>query len=92
MLPPKDLANLPEPVVALWSEAETAILQDMARRISTYDFWIPAADHQHEKLLESGRMQSEILAELSKLTRRSEQELREMMADAGSRCRRADIA
>lgn len=91
MLTPRALAGLPEPILALWSEAERLILQDMARRISKYDFWIPAVDHQHEKLLEAGRMQAQILAELSKLTRRTEQQLREMMADAGSRCLRADI-
>lgn len=91
MLTPKELAALPAPVLELWAEAEQAILADMARRISTYDYWIPAADHQNLKLLESGRLQDEILRVLSVTTKRSEEELRQMMVDAGSRCLKSDI-
>lgn len=91
MLPPEYLAELPETILRLWREAELAILRDMARRISTYDYWIPAADYQNEKLLEAGRTQAEILAVLAKTTKKSEAELREMMVDAGSRCLRNDV-
>ena len=91
MLPPEYLAELPETILKLWREAELAILRDMARRISTYDYWIPAADYQNEKLLEAGRTQAEILAVLAKTTKQSEAELREMMVDAGSRCLRNDV-
>ena len=91
MLPPEYLAELPETILKLWREAELAILRDMARRISTYDYWIPAADYQNEKLLEAGRTQAEILAVLAKTTKKSEAELREMMVDAGSRCLRNDV-
>lgn len=92
MLPPEYLAGLPDPILELWKEAELAVLKDMARRISTYDFWIPAADFQNEKLLEAGRTQEEILAVLAKTTERSVQELREMMVEAGSRSLRDDVA
>lgn len=91
MLPPEYLAELPETILKLWREAELEILRDMARRISTYDYWIPAADYQNEKLLEAGRTQAEILAVLAKTTKKSEAELREMMVDAGSRCLRNDV-
>lgn len=63
----------------------------MARRISTYDFFIPAALYQNERLLATGRTQEEILAVLSKLTKRSEAELRKMMAEACSRCLLDDV-
>ncbi len=92
MLDPEYLANLPEAILRLWREAELEILKDMARRISEYDFWIPAADYQNERLLASGRTQEEILAVLSKAVRKSEPELRQMMIEAGSRCLREDAA
>jgi hypothetical protein len=92
MLDPEYLAQLPEAILKLWRQAEVSILKDMARRISTYDYYIPAADHQHERLLAAGRTNREILTTLSGLTRRSEQELRDMMVEAGSRCLRGDIA
>ena len=86
MLTPEYLASLPEPILRLWEEAEREILRDMARRIATYDYWIPAADYQNERLLASGRTQEEILAVLSKTVQKSEAELRKMMVEAGSRC------
>ena len=86
MLDPSYLANLPEPILRLWREAEQRILADMARRISTYDYWIPAADHQSAMLRIAGRTQEEILAALAPVVRKSEAELRQMMIEAGSRC------
>ena len=86
MLDPEYLAQLPEPILRLWRKAEQQILADMARRISTYDYWIPAADHQSARLRIAGRTQDEILAALAPVTRRSEAELRQMMIEAGSRC------
>ena len=91
MLDPEYLAQLPEPILQLWREGERKILADMARRISTYDFWIPAADYQAERLQIAGRTREEILAALAPITRKSEDELREMMIEAGSRCLRGDI-
>lgn len=92
MLDPEYLAGLPEAVLRLWREAELEILKDMARRISEYDFWIPAADYQNERLLAAGRTQTEILSVLARATKRSEPELRQMMIEAGSRCLREDAA
>lgn len=92
MLDPEYLANLPEAILRLWREAELEILKDMARRISEYDFWIPAADYQNERLLAAGRTQTEILSVLARATKRSEPELRQMMIEAGSRCLREDAA
>ena len=86
MLDPEYLAQLPEPILRLWRKAEQQILADMARRISTYDYWIPAADHQAARLRVAGHTQEDILAALAPITRKSEAELRQMMIDAGSRC------
>lgn len=43
MLKPKYLEQLPAIMVELYSQVEQDILADMARRLSTYDYWIPAA-------------------------------------------------
>lgn len=91
MLDPEYLANLPEPILQLWREGERRILADMARRIKTYDYWIPAADHQAEMLQIAGRSRMEILAALSPVTEKSVDELQDMMTEAGSRCLRSDI-
>lgn len=92
MLTPEYLAGLPEPILRLWEEAEREILRDMARRISTYDYWIPAADYQAERLITAGHTRDEILAVLAKTTKKTEKELRHMMTEAGSRCLREDAA
>lgn len=54
MLTPKWLAGCADSIVTLYAEAESSILDDMARRISTYDFYIPAAQYQEEKLAMMG--------------------------------------
>ena len=84
MLRPEYLEELPDEILELFSEAEQEILADMARRISAYDFWIPAADHQNRVLREAGIMQEDILTVLSATTRKSEEELRDLMQRAGS--------
>lgn len=91
MLTPEYLAGLPEPILRLWEEAEREILRDMARRIATYDYWIPAADYQAERLIAAGHTRDEILAVLAKTTKKTEKELRQMMTEAGSRCLREDV-
>ena len=50
MLTPEFLHEAPEGLLELYRETEEAILADMARRISTYDFYIPAAQWQKRKL------------------------------------------
>ena len=90
MLPPEYLSDLPESILALYSEAEDSILRDMARRIAAYNYWIPAADYQAEKLLEAGRTQKEILQTLASLTGRTQEELKRMMREAGARSLQSD--
>lgn len=90
MLRPEYLEGLPNEILELFAEAEREILADMARRISTYDFWIPAADYQNEKLREAGVLQNDIIKALSHTTRKSEEELRIMMKEAGSMALHSD--
>lgn len=83
MLTPEFLHEAPEGLLELYRETEEAILADMARRISTYDFYIPAAQWQKRKLEAMGMMESEINRRLSQLTGRSLEEIKELMKEAG---------
>lgn len=83
MLTPKQLDDLPDPLVELYAQAEADILADMARRISTYNFFIPAAQWQYEKLKEMGAVEAAILRRLSELTGRTQKEMESLMKQAG---------
>lgn len=82
MLRPEYLAGLPARLVNLYAVAEESILADMARRINTYDFYIPAAQHQHQRLKAMGLEEAEIEERLSALTGKSQEELRRLMEQA----------
>ena len=90
MLSPKYLEDLPEAILELYGQAEMDILADMARRISTYDYWIPAADWQAQKLVEAGVVKDDIIEIMSKLTGKSQAELRRLMQEAGSKTLESD--
>lgn len=82
---PRYLEGAPDAMVELYSEVEADIMADMARRISKYDFIIPAAEHQLRVLEEMGAEQAYILRKLAELTGRSEEELRQLFEAAGAR-------
>ena len=92
MLTPEYLEDLPEEILQLYYKAEQEILADMARRVSTYDYWIPAAEYQRKKLHEAGVLQEDILKSLSGLTGKSEAELKQLMQEAGTKALRSDTA
>ena len=54
MLTPEYLAAAPDTLVQLYSAAELDILCNIARRISRYDFFIPAAAWQVRKVRAMG--------------------------------------
>lgn len=83
-LDPKLLDSLPNTLVDLYGVVEIDILEDMARRISTYDYFIPAALHQNQKLQELGMMQEEIIARLSALTGQTQAEIVELLSEASA--------
>ena len=83
MLKPGYLDALPDAMVELYAQVEADILADMARRISTYDYYIPAAQWQHVKAQELGLMHDEIIKQMSQATGKSQSELRKMFSDAG---------
>lgn len=90
-LDPKYLESLPDTLVDMYGLVEMDILQDMARRISTYDYFIPAAQHQNQKLQELGMVQSEIIAKLSALTGQSQAEIIALLSEASAQAVADDI-
>lgn len=83
MLKPKYIEQLPNHMIELYSQAEMDILADMARRISTYDYFIPAAEWQYKKLIELGNFHSFIMEALSSMTGLTRQEIERLMEEAG---------
>lgn len=92
MLSPKWLARCTAPIAELYAQAESSILDDMARRISTYDFYIPAAQYQEEKLAMMGMTRQEIITELSKRTGKTRQEIQTVMEAGAEETRNSDGA
>lgn len=83
MLTPEYLERCPDRIVELWTQAESDILADMARKINSYDYFSSAVDWQAQKLKEMGLMNEEILRRLSALTGRTVEELKRLMNEAG---------
>lgn len=90
MLKPEYIQKLPENMVKLYAQAEADILADMARRISQYDYWIPAVEHQAKMLEEAGMVREEILARLKTLTKKTDDELVSLMKEAGGTALKSD--
>lgn len=82
-LSPQYLDSLPNTLVDMYSLVEIDILEDMARRISTYDFFIPAAMHQNQKLQELGLTQQHIIEALASMTGQTQQEIVDLLTEAG---------
>lgn len=85
MLDANYLDGLPDELVKLFAKAERTILADMARRIKKYDCWLPSVEHQKRMLQLAGVMQEEIFTALSKLTGKTDAELKRLMLQAAKR-------
>ena len=90
-LDPKLLDSLPNSLVDMYGLVEIDILQDMARRISTYDYFIPAALHQMQKLQELGMVQEEIIKRLAALTGQTTAEIVSLLSDASAEAVADDV-
>lgn len=85
MLEPKYLEELPQNLLALYSQIEQDIIADMARRINTYDYFIPSAEWQRKKLIEMGNCQSFVQKALAAQTKKTEKEIERLMTEAGEK-------
>lgn len=66
----------------LYADAEEKIIADMARRISEYDYFIPAAQHQLRAMEAMGACRDAIFKRLSAATKKSDKELAAMLKQA----------
>lgn len=92
MLKPKQIDELPEALIELYSQVEMDIIADMARRISGMDYFIPAAQWQYRKLIEMGNCHGWIVQVLSAQTGKSRKEIERMMEEAGIKAIKQDAA
>ena len=90
-LDPSRFDSFPDALVDMYGLVEMDILSDMARRISTYDYFIPAAQHQLQKLEEMNAVRSDIIAALSSLTGKSQQEIVDLLSEASAEAIADDI-
>lgn len=92
MLKPKQIDELPEALVELYSKVEMDIIADMARRISGMDYFISAAQWQYRKLVEMGNCHGWIMQALSAQTGKTRAEIERMMEEAGAKAIHQDVA
>lgn len=92
MLSPRYLEGVPDAMVTLYEQAEADALADMARRINTYDYWIPAAEHQRRALQEMGANHDYIMRRLTSLTGKSRGELDRLFRESGHAAINEDAA
>lgn len=89
MLSPEYLAALPDSLVERYAQLESDILEDMARKIGAYNTF-NITQYQMKKLEDMGMLQKEIIKKLSRLLRKTEQELKDMITEAGIKALEAD--
>lgn len=91
MLTASDFDTLSVPIVNLYERYMTSVIEDIARRLSKMDM-TDAAAWQMQRLIESGAVYENALAEIAKLTGQSEMVLRETFEQAGVKSMRFDDA
>lgn len=81
MISPAWLSGCTDAIKHLCAETEQSILDDMARRLAAYDFYIPAAQYQEEKLKLLGASRGVIRRELARRTQKAEAEIARLMQE-----------
>jgi len=73
--------TLTDPITLLYTEYETSIIEDIARRLKNIDF--SSAAWQVQRLTESGALYKNVLKELARLTGKSEETIAAILKKAG---------
>jgi hypothetical protein len=81
MLTAEQFDQLITPVTKLYTEYETSVIADIARRLKNLSF--DSAAWQVQRLTESGALYKDVLKKLSKLTGKSEEEIAKILKRAG---------
>ena len=85
MLSPDYLAEAPEAITVLWSQAEADIIASMAERLKARFDFTPATEWQYYKLREMGLIHNEIVTRLARALRITKPELQKLMAETAER-------
>ena len=92
MLTPEYLAGVAEQLQDIYSQLQTRILQDIARRISKADLSVTdMAKWQIQKLQELGESQKEIRSVIAKTLNLSDKEIKTLFKTAGIKSIKTDI-
>lgn len=81
MLTAEQFDGLIEPITELYTEYETSVIADIARRLKNLSF--DSAAWQVQRLTESGALYKDVLKKLSKLTGQSEEQIALILKKAG---------
>ena len=81
MLTSDQFDALTEPIMSLYADYETSVIEDIARRLKNLDF--ASAAWQVQRLTESGALYKDVLKKLAKLTGQSETAIAETLKKAG---------
>ncbi|MFA6813771.1 MAG: phage minor capsid protein, partial [Bacteroidaceae bacterium] len=92
MLSPEYLDGIAESIKAIFSELETKILSDIARRISGADFQMtPSAEFQIYKLQQIGASSKYVRQQIAKYLNISEKELNKIFKEAAIKSIQPDV-
>ncbi len=83
MLPPEYLEHVSDDIVALYSELDQRIVRDVVRRLMKTGRVTDTATWQIQRAQESGMLYDEIIAEVTRYSNKSEQQVRALFKDIG---------
>lgn len=79
----RDLTPLTRPIITIYEQMELDLLEAIAKRFDVYDKIGGSLEWQVTKLDEMGALNAESVKIIAKYSKRSEQEIRQMLKDAG---------
>ena len=85
MLQPEYLMSVADPVVEVYRQVETDILNDIVRRISKTNTFTQTASWQLQRAKEFGYFSGDVTSILAKATNMSEKEIKRIMAESGAK-------
>jgi|WetSurMetagenome_2_1015567.scaffolds.fasta_scaffold31821_7 hypothetical protein len=91
-LTPQYLDGVSEDLQAIYSDLETSIMSDIARRLSKANYLTPTAEWQVYKMEAMGASQQYIAEQIAKTTKLSEKEVLRMFKEAGIKSSVQDTA
>lgn len=82
MLTPEYLETVADEVIELYAEFERSIIKDIAKRLTKTNLLVPSVNHQIRVLQESGMLYNDIIKEISKITGKSEEKIRQIFENS----------